>query len=118
MSLSIKSRGKVDGFSITEDKNNFVNVNAPNMQRRFGEGKRGVFKVDMETGNIIEIYDSCTLAAISIFLGGASNSSASRTTNGIVGCAKRKTLTAYVYKWVQTTTRKHRHTQHISCSNW
>ena len=32
--------------------------------------QRSVFKVDVRTGNIIERFDSCILAAIPIFLSG------------------------------------------------
>lgn len=57
-------------------------------------------KVDARTGNIIERFDSCALAAIPLFLQGISISSVKRISDGILSCAKGKFSSLHGYKWL------------------
>ena len=97
----IESGELINGFTITEDDNTFINYNHPKMPGKVGEGQRPVFEVNARTGDIIEKFDSCSLAAIPIFLRGNSTSSVNRINDNILCAAKRKRPTAYGYKWVE-----------------
>ena len=97
---AIDSGGKLNGWIITEDENNFINYNHPDRSFYIGEKQRPVFKVSLETENIIEKYDSYTLAAAPIYLKGTSISSVGRIRDGILKCAKEERLYAYKYTWI------------------
>ena len=94
---AIDTGEKTRGWIIKEDENNFVNYNHPNRSIEIGDKRRAVFQIRL-SGEIIERFDSCTLAAIPLFLQGVSSPSVKRMADVILQCAKEKCPSIYGYK--------------------